>query len=179
MFEEKSLMFLYAVSPVHMGAGTSLGVIDNPVQRERHTGFPVLAGSGLKGALREQGEALAGLKNDVVKIFGPKTDASEHAGSVSFSDGQLVVFPVRSLRKGFVYATSPIALERLKRLAEIAGINTNKWGFPGPPSDEEAVVIDQDLLIDKKLSKDELISVLVLESYEYKKKGSSGIMVGR
>ena len=40
MFEKTAAVFLYAVSPVHMGAGSAVGVIDNPIQRERHTGPP-------------------------------------------------------------------------------------------------------------------------------------------
>jgi CRISPR-associated protein Cmr4 len=53
VFTANKLMFLYAVTPVHMGPGTALGVIDNPIQREVHTGHPVFAGSGIKGALRD------------------------------------------------------------------------------------------------------------------------------
>jgi len=52
MFEKHAAMFLYAVSPVHLGAGSSVGVIDNPIQRARHTGHPCFAGSGIKGAVR-------------------------------------------------------------------------------------------------------------------------------
>ncbi len=52
MFEHTRLLFLYAVSPVHMGAGQAISVIDNPIQRERHTDHPLVAGSGLKGTLR-------------------------------------------------------------------------------------------------------------------------------
>ena len=37
MFEKRAAVFLYALSPVHMGAGSAIGVIDNPIQRERHT----------------------------------------------------------------------------------------------------------------------------------------------
>ena len=71
MFESKAAMFLYSVSPVHMGAGTALGAIDNPIQRERHTGHPMMAGSGLKGALRHEA-AVAWGKNGLVKtVFGP------------------------------------------------------------------------------------------------------------
>ena len=47
MFQRQAAVFLYAVSPVHMGAGSAVGVIDNPIQRERHTGHPCFAGSGL------------------------------------------------------------------------------------------------------------------------------------
>ena len=52
MFEKNAALFLYAVSPVHMGAGQAVGIIDNPIQRERHTGHPCFAGSGIKGAVR-------------------------------------------------------------------------------------------------------------------------------
>ena len=37
MFEKTAALFLYSVSPVHMGAGQAVDVIDNPIQRERHT----------------------------------------------------------------------------------------------------------------------------------------------
>jgi CRISPR-associated protein Cmr4 len=52
MFEKQVAVFLYAVSPVHMGAGQAIGVIDNAIQRERHTNHPSFAGSGIKGAVR-------------------------------------------------------------------------------------------------------------------------------
>ncbi len=52
MFEAQQLVFYTRVSPVHMGAGQAVGAIDNPIQREVHTGHPLIAGSGLKGAER-------------------------------------------------------------------------------------------------------------------------------
>ncbi|NLV24429.1 MAG: type III-B CRISPR module RAMP protein Cmr4 [Deltaproteobacteria bacterium] len=125
MFQEKRALFIYCVSPVHMGAGTALGVIDNPIQRERHTDYPIIIGSGLKGALRH------GLgwtnKENIKAVFGPDTtESSEQAGAVSFGDAQLVAFPVRSPKRAFVYATSPTALARAARLLNIADINT-EW----------------------------------------------------
>lgn len=47
------LLGLHAQTPVHPGAGTALGVVDLPVQRERHTHWPNAAGSSLKGILRD------------------------------------------------------------------------------------------------------------------------------
>lgn len=122
MFQEQKALFLYCVSPVHMGAGTALGVIDNPIQRERHTGHPVVAGSGLKGALRHH---LGQTWDDktLCAVFGPETSASsDHAGAVSLSDAQLVAFPVRSAKRAFVYATSPTALSRAARLLDAARV---------------------------------------------------------
>ena len=47
------LLYLYAESPVHTGAAGSLDVLDLPVQREAATGYPVIWGQSLKGALRQ------------------------------------------------------------------------------------------------------------------------------
>lgn len=121
MFSETRAMFLYAVTPVHMGAGTAMGLIDNPIQREVHTNHPLFAGSGLKGALRHVAEQRWGENGWVVDLFGPASqDASAHAGAVSVSDGVLLAFPVRCLKRGFVYATSAQALARAARLLSLA-----------------------------------------------------------
>ncbi|MGQ9918070.1 MAG: RAMP superfamily CRISPR-associated protein, partial [Bryobacteraceae bacterium] len=76
MFQKQSAVFLYAVSPVHMGTGQAIGVIDNPVQRERHTGHPCFAGSGIKGAVRHGFVQLGGDAGLVNDIFGPEAGAS-------------------------------------------------------------------------------------------------------
>ena len=34
------LVFYRNETPLHMGTGTELGVVDLPIQREKHTGFP-------------------------------------------------------------------------------------------------------------------------------------------
>lgn len=44
---------------LHAGSGDSLGVVDLPIQRERHTSFPKIEGSSLKGAIRQAFEALS------------------------------------------------------------------------------------------------------------------------
>lgn len=46
-------LFLICETPLHAGSGSDLGIVDLPIQRERHTGFPEIEGSSLKGALRE------------------------------------------------------------------------------------------------------------------------------
>jgi CRISPR-associated protein Cmr4 len=123
MFQQQSALFLYAVSPVHMGAGQAVGVIDNPIQRERHTGHPCFAGSGIKGALRHGFEAIGGDAKLIDRLFGPESGSSDlHAGAVSFGDAQLVALPVRSLRGGYVYATCPQALARAQRLLALAAL---------------------------------------------------------
>ncbi len=118
MFEKHAAVFLYCVSPVHMGTGQAIGVIDNPIQRERHSGHPCFAGSGIKGAVRHSFELLlergkrqaTDLPGDtrslLTRLFGPGAGSdSLHAGAVSFGGAQLVAMPVRSLKEGFVWAT--------------------------------------------------------------------------
>jgi len=123
MYEKQAAAFVYCLSPVHMGAGSATGVIDNPIQRERHTTHPSFAGSGIKGAVRHAFATLAPNAQDKHDaIFGPESGSDTlHAGAASFGDAQLVAFPVRALREGYVYATCPLALARAERLLQIGG----------------------------------------------------------
>jgi CRISPR-associated protein Cmr4 len=53
MFQQTKTLFLVCETPLHAGSGDSLGIVDLPIQRERHTQFPKIEASSLKGALRE------------------------------------------------------------------------------------------------------------------------------
>jgi len=158
MFEKQAAVFLYAVSPVHMGAGTATGLIDNPIQRERHTNHPSFSGSGIKGAVRHSFESLGGDPTLIERLFGPESGNALHAGAVSFGDAQLVAFPVRSLRGGYVYATCPQALARAQRLLRLTG---NPCGWAIPEVEEQHC----------RLTNGELLSngdKLHLEAFEYR-----------
>jgi len=164
MFEKQAAVFLYAVSPVHMGAGTATGLIDNPIQRERHTNHPSFAGSGIKGAVRHAFEQLCQgtdqsrpIRELIRLFFGPDSNEALHAGAVSFGDAQLVAFPVRSLRGGYVYATCPQALARAKRLLGLTG-NSCDWTVPDVAEGHCRIVNTKLLSNDGKLH---------LEAFEY------------
>jgi CRISPR-associated protein Cmr4 len=157
MFEKHAALFLYAVSPVHLGAGQAVGVIDNPIQRERHTGHPCFAGSGIKGAVRHGFQALGGDEALIDRLFGPDAGASElHAGAVSFGDAQLVALPVRSLKGGYVYATCPQALSRARRLLMLVGVRA-EWP-PLAVDEGQCLIASPDLLSGDKVH---------LEAFEY------------
>ncbi|MDG4561945.1 MAG: type III-B CRISPR module RAMP protein Cmr4 [Candidatus Competibacter sp.] len=136
MFQAQKALFIYCVSPIHMGAGTAIGLIDNPIQRERHTDYPMMAGSGLKGAVRHwqwaqldraERERKENLLN---RLFGPESgDNNLYSGAISFGDAQLVAFPVRCTKRAYVYATSPTALARTKRLLQTIGVACD-WPIP-------------------------------------------------
>ncbi len=162
MFESKAMMFLYAVSPVHLGAGTATGIIDNPIQRERHTNHPCFAGSGIKGAVRHGFEAIGGEHTLIKQLFGPEPKAENlYAGAVSFGDGQLVAFPVRCLRNGYVYATCPQALARTQRLLGLVR-KAQDWRIETVQRGS-CTVLNSDLAAKAKL--------LHLEAFEYQTNG--------
>jgi CRISPR-associated protein Cmr4 len=126
---EAMLMFVHALSSIHPGSGTALGVVDLPVQRERHTQWPTIAGTSLKGVLRAEAKSRID-PTTWLALFGPETsNAADHAGAISFTDARLLAFPVRSLKGVFAWLTCPEALSRLRRDLKLTMI----VGPPDPP----------------------------------------------
>ena len=56
MFKKSGLLTFYAETSLHMGSGTSLSYVDLPIQREKHTDFPIMQASGIKGVMKEFAE---------------------------------------------------------------------------------------------------------------------------
>ena len=119
----------YTITPAHPGSGTELSIIDLPIQRERHTGFPVIWGQSIKGVLRryfsEKYENLEDKRDEIVELlFGPPTNkAHEHAGTLLIGDAKILLFPVRSLKGVYAYVTSPLVLSRFIEDLELAGFS--------------------------------------------------------
>jgi CRISPR-associated protein Cmr4 len=134
-----AMLFLHAQTSLHPGSGTALGTVDLPVQRERHTQWPLIPGSALKGILRDRcREAAKGNYGndrkraneedaDLTAVFGPgKVDeSSAYAGALSVTDARILAFPVRSAKGVFAWVTCPAVLGRLARdlsLVSAAGV---------------------------------------------------------
>lgn len=110
------VLYIQALTSLHPGSGTALGSVDLPVQRERHTKWPLIPGSTIKGVLRDAAKA------DHELLYGSEGTAGElFAGALTFTDARIIAFPVRSLKGVFAWATCPMALERWKRDLELAG----------------------------------------------------------
>lgn len=163
MFKEAKVMFIYTETSLHCGSGTSLGVIDLPIQREKYTDYPVCQASGIKGVVREWFDNKYGEKDQKIKYtFGPDFDRDEgdaHAGAATFTDGRLLLFPVRSLNEVFAYTTSRFALSRLKRDLEMAKVPNINWTVPAESNDK--IVGVQDSKIKDSNNK------VVLEEYTF------------
>lgn len=116
-FTEIGVLGLYTETPLHCGAEGGTGYVDLPVQRERHTNYPVIPGSTIKGVLRD--ELKDALGEDLHAVFGREEDKPNkitgNPGGASFGDGILVAFPVRSSEAPFHWITCPFVLERVFR----------------------------------------------------------------
>lgn len=112
MFKQAKPLFLIVETPLHAGSGSDLGIVDLPIQREKHTDYPKIEASGLKGSIREIFGAQVE-KSKVELVFGPE-DGDLHAGALGFTDARLLLFPVKSVRGVFAWVTCPAVLERFK-----------------------------------------------------------------
>jgi CRISPR-associated protein Cmr4 len=166
------LLFLHAQTALHPGSGTALGTVDLPVQRERHTHWPTIPGSALKGILRDRCREIAKARHGgsrkkaneedgaLVAAFGPGKvdDSNAHAGALSVTDARILAFPVRSLRGVFAWVTCPAVLERFGRDLKFAGLVLPLTA--GKPKDTEALcAADSPLRLEG--------NQLVLEEFEF------------
>lgn len=151
---------LQAITFLHPGTGQTTGVVDLPIQREVHTGFPMLAASGLKGSLRDKAEHQWGRDSERVNIvFGAQVEAENPAaGSLSLTDARMLAFPVRSLQQVFVWITCPLVLERLKRDAGFIGLAGPDFSEAMSPHEGKAIVAEDS----------GLDGTLVLEEIQFK-----------
>lgn len=110
------IFHLQALSALHVGTGQGVGVVDLPIARAKATNLPIVAGSALKGVLRD--EAATQLKlnpQDIQSLFGPADTDATHAGAIAFGDAQLLLLPIRSFAGTVAYATCPYILRQYQR----------------------------------------------------------------
>ncbi|MED1419959.1 type III-B CRISPR module RAMP protein Cmr4 [Bacillus sp. FSL W8-1127] len=129
--------FLHAVTSVHAGSGSEIGLVDLPIQREKHTGFPKIESSSLKGALRYHiTESLKekGKSKKLELIFGSeKGEENEtQASAIALSDARLLLFPVKSLRGVFAWITCPQVLERWNNEIALYEYSIDPLPVPSP-----------------------------------------------
>lgn len=134
MNPNRKILYLFTRTPLHVGTGASVGAIDQPIIRERHTGYPVIPGSSIKGVLRDACRNDDQLKANEDAIFGKQDDA----GKITFGEAKILAFPVRSAKGSFAFVTCPLALERFLR--ERPGDGELK--VPNEPKDMECLAGD-------------------------------------
>jgi len=125
MFKSKSLFFILTETPVHAGAGESVGHVDLPLQRDVVKEIPIIQPSEIKGPLRDyltnylnlkQETENPNLKQKTEILFGPEEKGDEYSSCISFTEAKILFFPVKSIYGIFAYITSPLVLNEFFRL---------------------------------------------------------------
>jgi len=167
MFREKNLLFLHAITSVHAGSGSELGLVDLTIQREKHTGFPKIESSSLKGAVRSTVEDALNLNNKeeenrwIETIFGKEGEKDQNnaqAGSISFSDARILLFPVKSLKGVFAWITCPYIIQRFNNEMTLYELNNNLLPVP-----EANTISGSDIIVSSANEHTQVI----LEEYTY------------
>jgi len=141
-------MYFFNETPLHVGAGNDVGVIDNPVQRDRTTDCPIIPGSSIKGVMRNEFSS-----HDFISWFGDPSNS----GKLSFSEASLLLFPLRSWGNGYAMATSPFLLKkffmRIKQNIELPVLKTG-----------ECIASEKIIIKDKRI---------ILEEYSFEHKSEN------
>ena len=135
-----------------------------PIQREKHTWWPKIEASGIKGSIRSsfekkyRGDTLRlkdinvvfgyddnGLDEKVRNYFVGKKDFS---GSLGFTDARILLFPVKYMKGIFAWITCPAVLDRFVGDLSLSGIKIPRFDFK-----ENTIAPDSSCLI-KKPNKD-------------------------
>lgn len=120
MYTKKIPLFLIALSPVHAGSGSDVGVVDLPIQRERHTDYPKIEASGIKGVFREDYRIQKKLPDELGIIFGPEK-GDGHQSAIGFVDARVLFFPVKSVKGIFAWITCSDVLKKFKEMMTVSG----------------------------------------------------------
>jgi len=148
------LLYLFTRTPLHVGAGASVGAIDQPIQRERHTGFPIIPGSSIKGVMRDH---FFGMGEETVRsVFGYSDNDDSRSGSITFSEAKLLAFPLRSAKGCYAMAVCPLTLQRYARNQGL------DLPIPEEPTDSNCLA-GASIAINEK--------AVVLEEYQFKING--------
>lgn len=156
--ENTNFCLLHAISPVHAGSGAATGAVDLPIQREKHSGWPQIQASGVKGAFRDHclrhwthsstalkpfAEKVKDATDAVKRIFGSDTgNGGGQAGAVAFSDAKLLAFPVRASAAPFVWVTCPALVKRLLRDLALVGTESGNLTSLKMAKDRYIVIAD-------------------------------------
>jgi len=185
---KQKLLYIFTRTPLHVGAGASVGAIDQPVQRERHTGFPIIPASSLKGSFVDLWEAnltqgdkqflrVTTKKNEkdqegvdevlaAAWLFGSNNDKVAFTGALQFGEARLLAFPIRSAKGSFAWITSPLLLHRA----------TQHGVFPADSFKDLKEPADEKAIFDaRNESKIRLGGRVVLEEYTFEASDWAGL----
>ena len=168
MYRKANLLFLKAETPMHAGSGDSLGIVDMPIQREKHTSFPKIEASSLKGSMREHFERdTDNDENKITAAFGYEGNDNEksQAGALGFTDARLLLFPVKSMKGVFAWITCPAIISKFNDELKLTGFDVEFDIQKGnlAAADSELYVNEENIIFEEytfEVEKDEEVTKL-------------------
>lgn len=146
-FVQFGVLGFYTETSLHCGAESGTGYVDMPIQRECHTHYPIIQGSSVKGILRDELKDMESIS--VEKLFG--SEDAQTPGTVSFGDGILVAFPIRSSGAPFHWVTCPFVLERVFRLLGAGSVEIAEPDQGKAWAKDEGEVLLEEMRVEKKV----------------------------
>ncbi|KZN97404.1 type III-B CRISPR module RAMP protein Cmr4 [Aeribacillus pallidus] len=153
---------LHAITSVHAGSGSEIGLVDLPIQREKHTGFPKIESSSLKGALRytietplNQDEKKKMKLEKLELIFGSnkkeQNNNDTQSSAIALSDARILMFPVKSMRGIFAWITCPQVLKRFNDEILLHKLNVEPLVVPEAKtvSSERLIVANDHIVLEE------------------------------
>ncbi|MGC8585919.1 MAG: type III-B CRISPR module RAMP protein Cmr4, partial [Thermoplasmata archaeon] len=115
-----TIFFAYAVTPIHVGMGRAPGAVDLPFQRDS-IGYPIIYGSSFKGVLKSTKALENNSNKELINcLFGAEPDdESKSMGRFIFTDLIPIFYPLASLDKGFIYATTEYLVSRANDILDL------------------------------------------------------------
>ncbi len=108
-----NLYNLITKANTHVGSGqTNAGIVDNVVQRDLLSTFPIIQSTSLKGALKEWIKVGLGKQKEAEVVFGVEGKDNVQATHYIFS-ASLLSFPMRSNKEFYFNVTCPAILKEL------------------------------------------------------------------
>lgn len=127
---DNKIYLIENVTNLHVGSGdTNFGTVDNTVQRDVLTNYPIIHSSSLKGAIREFFEFYnfkdnnftdEYKKNFIKHIFG---DEDKNPGNIVFNEAFMLGMPFRSRDYPYVFCLSDMSIKMFLDLLNDFNIN--------------------------------------------------------
>lgn len=99
---KSTIVLMKCITNLHVGSGEeNYNLVDNEVEKDCLTSYPVIHASGIKGALREYFTNVSGIeKEDIQNIFGADTDVKDKE-NIPSKPGKIKFFQANMLAKPF------------------------------------------------------------------------------
>lgn len=126
---------LKCITNMHVGNGeVNYSIVDNEVERDAITNYPIINASGVKGALREYCTVESGDKALVNRIFGSDGQGNSTPGQLRILAAEMLAIPARASEgnSAFYLVSTGTAWERFLNCMELFEKTTNVQKEPTP-----------------------------------------------